>query len=337
MDPTSFTKTSFCGHEVDNITKNEDKEYILQLLKIQSNGILYTSRYAKVYNEQYAENLSNPHVLCIKSSGAPYLLFLTQLNDINYCFLIDKNKKKEYDYPKIFVIPYQFNSELYNGTLFETELIRDKHTKWSLLLGDIYMFSGNLFKKMIIIDRIKKIHDIFQNHFVKNEFMNICPIYIKKYFDIKDIDYVINDFACKLPYHIRGIYFIPIRTTYSNILYLFPRNFEQTKHHQTKHQLKNQQTYPQSNKQKNRVKSCVLRIIKTLKPDVYELYAMGENNIVKQGYAYIKDIKKSMYLFTITKDSNDIHVECSYNETFKKWEPLLITEKPISLSKDISF
>ena len=54
MDPTSFTKTSFCGHEVDNITKNEDKEYILQLLKIQSNGILYTSRYAKVYNEQYA-------------------------------------------------------------------------------------------------------------------------------------------------------------------------------------------------------------------------------------------------------------------------------------------
>ena len=44
-----------------------------------------------------------------------------------------------------------------------------------------------------------------------------------------------------------------------------------------------------------------------------------------------------MYLFTITKDSNDIHVECSYNETFKKWEPLTSTDKPISLSKDISF
>ena len=29
MDPSSFTKTSFCNTEIDNITTNESKEYIL--------------------------------------------------------------------------------------------------------------------------------------------------------------------------------------------------------------------------------------------------------------------------------------------------------------------
>ena len=29
MDPSSFTKTSFCNIEIDNITTNESKKYIL--------------------------------------------------------------------------------------------------------------------------------------------------------------------------------------------------------------------------------------------------------------------------------------------------------------------
>ena len=45
MDSASFTKTNFCGCKVDNITNNSDKKNILQLLKIQSNGIEYTSSY----------------------------------------------------------------------------------------------------------------------------------------------------------------------------------------------------------------------------------------------------------------------------------------------------
>ena len=90
MDPTSFTKTSFCGKEVDNITENEAKEYILNQMSILCSGIKYNGRYAKVYNTQYANNLRNPHIVCLKSSGTPYLMFLTQINQTDYCFLIDK-------------------------------------------------------------------------------------------------------------------------------------------------------------------------------------------------------------------------------------------------------
>ena len=64
MDPSSFTKTSFCGKSVDNVTNNQLKEFILNDLKVKCNGIRYNSRYAKIYNEQYSRNLNNPHVIC---------------------------------------------------------------------------------------------------------------------------------------------------------------------------------------------------------------------------------------------------------------------------------
>ena len=95
MDPSSFTKTSFCNIEIDNITTNESKKYILNSLSLLCSNIKYNSRYAKVFNEQFSKNLNNPHVFFLKSSGTPYLLFLTQINGVNYNFFIDKKLKKD--------------------------------------------------------------------------------------------------------------------------------------------------------------------------------------------------------------------------------------------------
>ena len=50
MDPTSFTKTSFCNVSIDNITQNESKEYILNQMNVLCSGIKYNDRYAKIYN-----------------------------------------------------------------------------------------------------------------------------------------------------------------------------------------------------------------------------------------------------------------------------------------------
>ena len=103
MDPSSFTKTSFCNIEIDNITKNESKQYILNQMSLLCSGIKYNSRYAKVFNEQFSKNLNNPHVFFLKSSGTPYLLFMSQINGINYCFFIDKNIKERYYFLNIYI------------------------------------------------------------------------------------------------------------------------------------------------------------------------------------------------------------------------------------------
>ena len=51
----------------------------------------------------------------------PLLLFLTQINGTNYSFLIDKKPNEKYEYPKILIVPYDFDNELYNGGTIQDE------------------------------------------------------------------------------------------------------------------------------------------------------------------------------------------------------------------------
>ena len=304
MDPKHITRTSFCNKEVDNVTDNSMKKYILDNLKLKTD-IKYDSRYAKVYNEQFKKNLNNPHVFCLKSSGTPYLLFCTQINDINYSFLIDKKVKDGYEYPKIFIVHYRFDPELFQGTLFEVELTRDKHNSWSILIGDIYYMSGKSLKNKQIHDRMNDCNDILENKYIDDSFCNICPLSIKRYFDIQQVEEVINDFIPKLTYRVKGFYFVPLKTSYSKILYLLREN---------------------DYKKVNSVNKSLIsfRIIKTVKPDIYELYLYNEqrSSIIKHSYASVKNIEKSQWLKELTEKNDECIVECKFNQRFKKWEPV---------------
>ena len=199
MDPKHLTRTNFCNKKADNVTDNSMKKYILDNLALKTEK-RYDTRYAKVYNDQYKNNLNNPHIVCIKSSGAQYLMFCTQINDVNYCFMIDKKIKEGYEYPKIFIVNFRFSNELFNGTLFEVELIRDKNEDWSILIGDIYTYKGKSMKNIQVHDRINNCIDILENDYISDAFCDICPIRIKRYFNINQLNYIMDDFIKNLPY-----------------------------------------------------------------------------------------------------------------------------------------
>ena len=304
MDPKHISRTSFCSKEIDNVTDNSMKKYILDNLDIKT-GIKFTYRYAKIYNEQYKKNLNNPHLICLKSSGTPYLLFCTQINDINYCFLIDKKVKDGYEYPKIFIVHYRFSPELFQGTLFETELIRDKNQEWSLLLGDIYHNSGSSLKNVQIHDRMNQCIDIMENKYITDSFCDICPILIKKYFDLNEIRSIFSEFIPQLPYRIRGFYFVPLKKSYSKILYIFK-----------------DEDYKQVNTSNKKYVS--FRLIQTVKPDVYELYLFNEQktNIMKHSYASIPDTQTSKWVKELCEKKDECIVECKFNTLFQKWVPI---------------
>ena len=304
MDSKSLTKTGFCDKEIDNVTNNDMKQYILDNLKTKS-GLQYTSKYAKIYNDNFSKNLNNPHLVCLKSIGSPYFLYCTQINDVNYCFLIDKKIKDGYKFPKIFLVHYRFESEIFNGTLFETELLRDNCNKWHLLLGDIYIYKGEKLDTKQITERMNIINDIILNKYIDDTFCNICPIKIKRYFDINQIKYITEEFIDKLDYRIRGLYFVPLKTSYAKILYMF-----------------NDDEYKKSN-YKNKT-TINFKIVKTIKPDVYELYLNNEtkSSIIKHSYATIPNIKTSLWLKELFDQKEDIIVECKLNKRFNKWSPI---------------
>ena len=304
MDPKNITRTSFCNKEIDNVTDNSMKKYILDNLETKT-GIMYKYRYAKIYNEQFSKNLNNPHIVCLKSSGTPYLLFCTQINDTNYCFLIDKKVKDGYEYPKIFIVHYRFDPSLFHGTLFEVELIRDKNQEWCLLIGDIYTQNGGSLKNIQIHERINRCVDILENQYIDDSFCNVCPIILKKYFDLCDVEMIINDFIPKLSYRVRGFYFVPLKPSYAKILYLFKEN-----------------DYKKVNSTNKKFLS--FKIVKTVKPDVYELYLFNEQKTqhIKHSYASIPNIETSKWVKELTDLKENCNVECQYNTLFQKWVPL---------------
>ena len=328
MDPTSFTKTSFCGITVDNITTNESKGYILNHMSILCSGQTYQSKYAKIFNDRFSKNLRNPHMICLKSSGTPYFMFLTQINEANYCFLIDKKIKEGYDYPKIFIEPFAFKKECYRGSLFECELIRNKDEQWLLSIGDCYTMYGKSMKKTIIIDRINKINELLGENMIETEFLRTCPIQIKRYFDYKDMEYIINEFIPRLSYDIRGYYFIPLRVDYSNILYLYSRGDIYTKKSPTgeKKEINKRKGLLNNKKTNNKI----FRIMKTMKPDVYELYSQENEDFQKIGILLVQTIQESHMLAKHFMDKDQFseeYIQCEYDKYFEKWRPIKFIEK----------
>ena len=340
MDPKSFTKTSFCNSKVDNITENTSKKYILDQMSILCSDIKYNDRYAKIYNDKFSNNLNNIHLLSLKSMGNPYLLFITQISSLNYAFLIDKKIKDGYSYPKIFILPYHFKSDIFkNHSLFECELIRTKQNKWILSLGDVYYLDGKNMKKTIIMDRMNQINTFIESNLLESDFNSICQIQIKKYFDYCDYQYLMDEFIPQLSYSIRGFYLVPVKVEYSKILYLFLRNQNANQEKSVSH-TKNNTKNNTKNKvvKENHAKKkdySVFRLLKTLKPDVYELYQQDDDSLQKKGIALVQTIELSHKLSEYCRSSGEIYVKCRFDRDFKKWEPFERTTESPSTVQDL--
>ena len=319
MESNTFTRTSFCGKECDNITDNDTKKFILQDMKIKC-GVDYSTNYAKLFNIRFAKNLNNPHIVCVKTTGAPYFLYCTRINDVSYTFLIDKKINEGYSYPKIFVLPYRFNTSIYNGTLLETELVRDKKQHWFLLIGDIYQYIGKSLKKQNIINRINIMYEMLENNYTDDQYTELCPLQIKGYFEYKELKHLKENIIPKLSYNIRGFYYVPIDTRHAKVLQLFDRKQNQEKQ-QIKSLPKKEKIIKKSNKSEiNTDKNISFQFVKTLKPDIYDLYVQDGDDKVKIGIPNIPNMKVSKLVRNLIKvNEMECYIECSFKDL--KWIP----------------
>ena len=79
------------------------------------------------------------------------------------------------------------------------------------------------------MERMNMIHKLLENDYESDSFCDICPIQVKKYFDFKDKEFIMNEFIPGLNYGTRGFYFVPLKSSYSKILYLFKEGDLQVK------------------------------------------------------------------------------------------------------------
>ena len=324
---------SFCSDKAHNVVNSEAKELIINRLK--KYDISINSKRAFILNSKSIYFIEKTqHIISIKSSGTNYYLFFTNINNINYCFYIDRKIKDGYTYPRIISVKYGFDDIIFKDTLFDGELVKhkDNNDSWMFLITDIILHNGTKLK-CNIIERFNILYKILKFNYKKDENLDICPLMVKKLFLYKDYDYLITQFIPSLSYKTNGLYFNSLNIKHANQLYLF-KNLNKNNSKFSKTYTDNSQKNNSFGKHSNNSSSNksndspesenhIFRLKKTDKTEIYELYCNNRNEEYKYGLACIPNLRTSKFVKKSLENTDEIIVRCKYNTKFNKYEPIL--------------
>jgi len=214
---------SFCGKKAFNIRSDDTKKYILDRIERQYGIKIITKHYEK-FDPKYVANLNtNPHMLCLRSNGNPYFLYLTKLNFVNYCIFIDKKIQQGYFFPRMIITGYHFDDSLFNDTILDGEMIKMPNEKWMFIINDMLVYQGSHLKDQNFVKRINLCYEMLKKYY-KADSMDVSRVQVKKYFRYDELDKLFNEHLPKLQYTCRGIYFKPLFMRFKDVL----MNFDDT-------------------------------------------------------------------------------------------------------------
>jgi hypothetical protein len=102
--------------------------------------------------------------------------------------------------------------------------VRDQDRRWFFLIDNILIYKGMGTSEKNILSKFELIHNIMNQEYKTDKYLEICPLQIKKLFLYKDIKTLVNDFIPNLSYKCKGLIFYTLNTKNSNYAYLLPRD-----------------------------------------------------------------------------------------------------------------
>jgi len=175
-----------------------------------------SSKYYTFLNKKNVNNLKeNNFLVTLSTFGKKFVLFMTKYNSKNYCIFI--NKKNE----SMTVSQLKFSDDIFNGTLFDGELVKNNYDKWIYLINDIAYYKGDNIITKPFNERQRIIEHIIENE-QNNDLDEHLNISKKEYFEHKFLKDLCNNYINSLNYKCAGIYFNNTSNFSDNYLFIFP-------------------------------------------------------------------------------------------------------------------
>jgi hypothetical protein len=264
---------------------------------------------------------SNPHLMTLRTNGNPYYLYLTTYNGINQCIFIDKKIQNGYFFPRMVIVKFWFNDNLFQNTLFTGEMVNTTDGSWKYLIHDIYADSGNDTQNINLVNRINRISYILESSYVADNRQDVCDMQVKRYFTFNEFDEM-EKLKGQLPYSCRGIYFKPLFLKFKDILYNFDGSV-------VKKVNVSQPTQPKAHFQTlqpppppPRSVDNILYYQKTKTPDIYTVTDSAGKDC---GIALVNSLKTSRMMrerFLSSSPIDKVKFKSSFNSQFTKWVPM---------------
>jgi hypothetical protein len=216
---------SFCEQTGFNIKTDETKKYILDRISNRY-GLKIITRHFEKYEDYMLENLQKrPHLLCVRSNGNPYFLYLTKLNFVNYCIFIDKKIQQGYSYPRMIICHFRFDESLFRDTMLDGEMAKTNSGHWSFYINDLIVHNGHHLTEVNLVKRLNLLYETLQKSFSPTT-NDICHFKVKKYFKYTDgkNNQIMEDHLTAVDYTCRGIYIRPLFLKFKDVLINFDDN-----------------------------------------------------------------------------------------------------------------
>lgn len=338
---------SFADRIAYNIKSNDIKDDILNKLYNLYGIRIIQKNYFKIdeNNIKYINKI--PHLICLRTNGNPYYLFMTTYNDIPIIYYIDKKIHPNYEKPRIILARGLFKKSLFNNTLIDGEMVKDNKGKWTFIINDIIAYEGVNLENKILPDRLKLIYELLDKKHTIDNICDVCEFKIKNYYyPSKETIKLLIDLSTKLNYTCRGIYFWSYNFKHKPKLYNFnediiinvirkPKditefiestNININNNQLTSNIINTSNISTPTSQITNIENEKNLWITKTDDADVYNLYE-NENVLtsIKIGIAFIPNLQMSKSLRLAFKDkntTNSIKYKCIYNTNFNKYQPI---------------
>lgn len=206
---------TFCHSSVEQIIDHHTKTMLMESIRQCVNINITERTFRPIRNERDVTYLQNPHLISLATKGQRWLMYLTQVNHLNVCVLIERSIKPGYPYPKMLVVPYHFNEILYQNTLFDLEVLDNAKGQDTplILVCDIMMMKNRDVSVWDPVRRMNTLHTIFEKQFTNNMQLQPSAIQIKRLFCINNFNDMIA-FIHTLPYPIKGLHFLPLNSKY---------------------------------------------------------------------------------------------------------------------------
>ncbi len=153
----------------------------------------------------------------LSTFGKKFVMFITNYKNKKYCLFI--NKKNE----TMTIVQLKFSNEIFEGSLFEGELVKNDEEKWIFLINDVMYYKGKNIVTFDFNQRQEVINDFLENEYEYDENQGFF-LSKKKYYSFHYLQDLVEKYMNILNYKSAGLHFKNIDNFCCNYLYIFPEN-----------------------------------------------------------------------------------------------------------------
>ena len=195
------SEISFCDKIGFNIKSNDSKKLILNKLE-EKYDLKIVTRHFEVFSEKLMPSLnSNLHLLCTRTNGNPYFLYLVKINFTNYCIFIDKKIQQGYFFPRMIISHIFLDDVLFDKDIvFDGEMTKTTDGKWVYLIHDLLVHDGQSLHNQNLVKRVNLCYKILEDYYRTTD-TDIFKLMVKKYFKYDEFSTLVDEFAAFILNH----------------------------------------------------------------------------------------------------------------------------------------